>query len=48
MEVVVTGLKERNKMKNYVKIPEMNLGHMPALEESEQRSRPVPERQKKV
>jgi hypothetical protein len=35
-------------MKGYVKIPETNLGHMPSLEESEQRSKPVPERQKRV
>jgi hypothetical protein len=43
-----TGLKERKNMKSYVKIPEINIGHMPALEESEQRSKPVPEMQKKV
>lgn len=35
-------------MKNFVKMPEANLGHMPALEECEQMNKPVPERQKRV
>jgi hypothetical protein len=35
-------------MKSYVKMPETNTGHMPALEESEQLNKPMPERQKKV
>jgi hypothetical protein len=35
-------------MKSYVKMPEINIGHMPALEESEQLNKPIPERQKRV
>ncbi len=45
---MITGHMERKNMKSYMKMPETNLGQMPALEESEQRSKPIPERQKKV
>lgn len=35
-------------MKNYVKIPPVNTGHLPTVEESEEYDKALPEKQKKV
>jgi hypothetical protein len=35
-------------MKDYISIPEVNTGHMPSIEESEEYAKTVTEKQKKV
>lgn len=35
-------------MKGYVKIPTVNAGHLPAIEESEELNKTVSEKQKKI
>jgi len=35
-------------MKKYVKIPEVNIGHLPTVEENEELNKTVLEKQKKI